>query len=116
MSFVVDPMANNMPEPNDQPVELSGASADSTFGDEPVVLTVADFKKGDKIRVIKRTSAFDPYSLENVYISSHTPGRVVVARDDRRSLAEHVTVMLSSFDNGNGRIVQINAADLSRVD
>jgi len=94
--FAVKPMDYQEPEPSD---------------DGKIV-----FNKGDKVTTIIRTQAYDPYSNENFYLAAHTPGKVVPAQDQRRSLKDTVTIIITSFDNGNGRIAQVLASDLVKAD
>lgn len=70
------------------------------------------FNKRDKVRVQSRAQAYDPYSRENFYISAHSMGVVVPSLDPRGVLKNNVTIMLTSPDNGSGRIVQIEARHL----
>lgn len=87
--------------------------------DYPNQETAADelgFQRGDKVSTLKRTQAYDPYSNENFYLAAHTPAKVIPARDERHSLKDQVTVIITSFDNGSGRIVSVPAEDLIKTD
>lgn len=74
------------------------------------------FNRGDKVSTLKRTQAYDPYSNENFYLAAHTPAKVIPARDERHSLKDQVTVIITSFDNGSGRIASVPAEDLTKTD
>lgn len=115
MAFVIPPVK---PAPLPEKKEEATGFAVQPLGyvDPTAAANESIFKKGDKVSTTKRTQANDPYSNENFYLAAHTPAKVIPARDERHSLKDQVTVIITSFDNGSGRIASVPAEDLVKTD
>ncbi|MDO8471795.1 MAG: hypothetical protein Q7S64_01415 [bacterium] len=116
MAFVIPPV-KPAPLPEKKEAATGGfAVPPMGYIDPAAVVDESTFSRGDKVSTLKRTQAYDPYSNENFYLAAHTPAKVIPARDERHSLKDQVTVIITSFDNGSGRIASIPAEDLVKTD
>lgn len=115
MAFVIPPV-KPAPLPEKKEESTGFAVQPINYPDPNAAESKSGFNRGDKVSTLKRTQAYDPYSNENFYLAAHTPAKVIPARDERHSLKDQVTVIITSFDNGSGRIASVPAEDLVKTD
>jgi len=102
--FIIQPQSDSQ--------NLAGGALTSGVASAQTETPPQTFAKGEKVRIAKRAPAFDPSSRENFYVAAHTSAVVVPSLDQRNVLKDHLTVMLTSPDNGSGRIVQVEVRNL----
>jgi len=72
-----------------------------------------NWSKGTRVRIEKRTEAYDPFSRDYCTIAAHTKGRIVKVVDPKKVPRGMVPVQIEApVDNGVGRIVMVVATDL----